>query len=134
MSDQGLDINSFLDPDKAELKAQFHRVVEMLNEGTYDPQQIQSLINSIKVLHDLIIPWQVSNPVELDLYVSDYEELGAKFRESQKNGINLEVGKDIAFEIFKRMSQYVIRNGLLRSPPQERGIKWATVPAEKVRK
>ncbi len=110
MTDQPI----FIDPNITELQKNYDDVATKLKNGEDDPQKLQTLMYSLRVLHSIIRARNVENPQNRDIYIEDMLELSDRLRLSQRDGINMHAARDIAFEMWDRMNEYIEEQGLLR--------------------
>lgn len=110
MTDQPI----FIDPNITELQKNYDDVAMKLKNGEDDPQKLQTLMYSLRVLHSIIRARNVENPPNRDIYIEDMLELSDRLRLSQRDGINMHAARDIAFEMWDRMNEYIEEQGLLR--------------------
>ncbi len=110
MTDQPI----FIDPNITELQKNYDDVAMKLKNGEDDPQKLQTLMYSLRVLHSIIRARNVENPQNRDIYIEDMLELSDRLRLSQRDGINMHAARDIAFEMWDRMNEYIEEQGLLR--------------------
>lgn len=103
-----------LDPNITELQKNYDDVAMKLKNGEDDPQKLQTLMYSLRVLHSIIRARNVENPQNRDIYIEDMLELSDRLRLSQRDGINMHAARDIAFEMWDRMNEYIEEQGLLR--------------------
>jgi len=104
----------FIDPNITELQKNYDDVAMKLKNGEDDPQKLQTLMYSLRVLHSIIRARNVENPQNRDIYIEDMLELSDRLRLSQRDGINMHAARDIAFEMWDRMNEYIEEQGLLR--------------------
>jgi len=123
--------------DTEELRKEYDKIISLLenpNSDT-DPQIVKTLMFSLAILDSMLAESGVEDKTSRDIYIEEMIELKEKLQDTQKSGSNLREARAVAGLMFRRMTRYIKEQGFF-APPQmpERGLKWAVVAPEKVRK
>jgi hypothetical protein len=131
------DFTPYTSIDTEKLSSEYDTVRNLLRDpdSDTDPKTLKKLMFSLSILDSMLAESGVEDKTSRDIYIDEMTELKEKLQDTQKNGRNLREARAVAGLMFRRITGYIKEQGFF-APPQmpERGLKWAVIAPEKVRK